>query len=354
MHVISWWRTQFGEPETKRVADAIAREHISQGPVTAEFEARLAEALGVPHVVAASSGSAAMLMALLALDIRPGDEVIVPNRTWIATAHAAAMAGAKVVLVDVLPHLPILDVSQVRSKITARTKAIMPVHLGGRLVDMKALSAIAQEYGLRVIEDAAQALFSGNAGVRSDAGCFSLSVAKLISTGQGGFVATKSKETAERLKLVRTHGVADVIHCTYTRLGFNFRLTDIQASIGLAQLDRAPGRMERMKALYSRYETGLAGLPFVKLIPVDMRAGELPLYVEVLCDDREKVMEHLRLRGIQSRPFYPDLNRAGYLGGDGEFPNARVFGERGLFLPCGPDQPPENVDRVLEALRAFQ
>jgi perosamine synthetase len=358
MRNVSWWRTTFGEPEIQGLTNAINHEHISQGPVTAEFEARIAEALGVPYAVATTSGSMAILIALMALSIRRDDEVIVPNRTWIATAHAVAMLGAKVVLVDVKPDVPIMDLSLVRSKITPRTKAIIPVHLGGRMIEMKELQAIAEEYGLLVIEDASQALFSRNAegfaGTHSDAGCFSLSVAKLISTGQGGFVVTKSKQTYEELKLIRTHGVADVINATYTHLGFNFRFTDLLASVGIAQLARAPGRVERAKAVYAKYEAGLAKLPFLKLIPFDVSGGEVPLYIEVFCDDRKKLIDYLSAQGIQTRPFYPDLDLAGYLGNSGKFPNSRVFGEHGLFLPSGPEQPLENIDYVIDVLSRFR
>ena len=359
MHTISWWRTTFGQPEIERLTAAVLNENISQGSLTAEFEKRIGEALGVPHVVATTSGSMALLVALMAHEIRAGDEVIVPNRTWIATAHACAMLGAKAVLVDVLPGTPIIDVSQVRAKITARTKAIMPVHLGGRFADMPAIHTIARESGLLVIEDAAQALFSksadGFAGTLSDAGCFSLSVAKLISTGQGGFIVTKNEATAERLRLIRTHGVADVINTTYTRLGFNFRFTDIQASFGLAQLGRAATRIEAVSAVYAKYREGLASMPFLKLIPVNVAGGEIPIYVEVLCKERENLIAYLAKEGIQTRPFYPDLDLARYLGNeDGSYPNARVFGEQGVFLPCGPDQPLENVNRVLDVLASYR
>jgi dTDP-4-amino-4,6-dideoxygalactose transaminase len=333
-------------------------EHISQGPVTEEFEARIAEALDVPYVVATTSGSVALLMALMALGIQRGDEVIVPNRTWIATAHAALMLGANVVLVDVEPNLPIMDVAEVESKITSRTKAIIPVHMGGRAVDMDGIERIASLYGLYVIEDASQALLSrhsmGYLGTNSVAGCFSLSVAKLISTGQGGFVITKSEDTYQKLKLIRTHGVRDVINVSYDRLGFNFRFTDVQASIGIAQLGRIGQRVSHLKSVYDRYKEGLKQIPVLELIPVNVEAGELPLYVEVLCDDRERLIQFLAARSIQTRPFYPDLNTASYLNCKGVFPRSACFATRGLFLPCGPTQPLENIDRVIDVLREYK
>lgn len=358
MNNISWWRNAFGAKEIQGLADAVNGEHISQGPITAEFESRLSKELNIPYVVATTSGSMALLMALMALGIKRGDEVIVPNRTWIATAHAPLMLGAKVVLVDVRPDIPVMDTSEVRKKITSRTKAIMPVHLGGRAVDMEAIRKIAKEYGLLVVEDAAQALFSRNKfgylGTQSDAGCFSLSVAKLISTGQGGFVVTGNKETYEKLKMIRTHGVSDVINVSYTRLGFNFRFTDIQAAIGIAQLSRLNEKISRVNAIYDKYASGIGEFTFLKFIPFNVRIGEMPLYIEVLCPQREKIMRFLAKQGIQVRPFYPDLDSAGYFSCVGEFPHARVFGKQGIFLPCGPAQALENIDYVLEAFRKYQ
>ena len=204
MPKVSWWRTSLGEEEIQKLRQSVSEEHISQGPVTEEFETRFAEALNVPYAVATTSGSVAILLALMALGIGRDDEVIMPDRTWIATAHAALFLGAKPVLVDVRPDVPTIDVAQIKSKITDRTKAIIPVHINGRGGDMEEIQTLAIEYGLLVVEDACQALFSKNSagflGTQSDAGCFSLGVGKLISTGQGGVVVTRSRDTYEKLK----------------------------------------------------------------------------------------------------------------------------------------------------------
>lgn len=356
--MISWWRTTFGEETIEKLTQSIKNEHISQGLVTEEFENRIGEALDVPYVVATTSGSIAILMALMALDIKPGDEVMLPNRTWIATAHAPMMLGAKVVLVDVLPDIPIMDVSKIREKITSRTKVIIPVPLNGRAVNMDEIWKIADEYGLYVIEDAAQGLFSKCAGkyigTDSDVGCFSLSVAKLIPTGQGGFVVTKSKEIYEKLKRIRMHGVDDVINCTFHQMGFNFRITDLQSSIGIVQLEHVKERIARIKAVYAKYEQELKQFSFLKLIPVAVDRGEIPIYVEVLCEEREQLIAFLESNGIQVRPFYPDLDSAAHFGAMGDFPNSRIFGKQGLVLPCGPDQSLENVECVIKTLKQYE
>jgi len=355
---ISWWRTSFGDEELRSLKEAIAHEHVGQGPVTRRFEAQLAEMVGVPYALATPSGSMALLLALLALGIGRDDEVIVPNRAWIAVAHAVMMLGARVVLVDVQPDVPVMDVSLIRRKLTARTKAIVPVHLNGRAVDLEAVKALAREYGLLVIEDAAQALFSKNAqgylGTQSDIGCFSLSPAKVISTGQGGVAVTRSHATYEKLQLIRSHGVADLINVSYTQLGFNFKFPDLLAAVGLAQLARVGTRIDQLHAVYAKYATALEALPFLKLIPVNVAAGEVPLYVEVICPERERLIAVLRSHGIQARPFYPDLSEAEYVHARDAFPHSHRFSRQGVFLPCGPDQPLERIDRVVEVLRTYQ
>lgn len=355
---INWWRTNFGEDEIKRITASIMAENISQGSITAEFEQLISQKLGVPYVVATTSGSMALLMALIVAGIKPGDEVIVPNRTWIATAHAPLLLGAKSVLVDVESERPIIDAAQIEKKITSKTKVIMPVHLNGRAADIIAINQIAKEYGLIVIEDAAQAFCSRNStgflGTQSFAGCFSLSVAKIISTGQGGFVVTNEKSVYEKLVSIRTQGVEDVINCKFTQPGFNFRFNDILASIGIVQIGRVNERIKKSKTIYRKYARALAKFSFLKLIPVDVATGEIPIYIEVLCPERANLMRFLQRHGVQTRPFYPDLDAVNYFKAKDYFPNSRRYGSQGLFLPSGPAQALENIDYVICMLDKYK
>jgi dTDP-4-amino-4,6-dideoxygalactose transaminase len=355
--MIPWWRINFGEKESAKISETIKREYISQGPVTAEFEKQVAALINVPYVVATTSGSMAILMALIAAGIKQGDRVIVPNRTWIATAHAVTLLGAKVTFVDVEPGRPVMDVSAVSDKILPDTKAIIPVHMNGRAVQMAELTQLAQSRGLTVIEDAAQGFCSKNKdgflGTQSFAGCFSMAMGKILSTGQGGFVVTNDESTFNKLRMIRTHGVADVINVNYTAMGFNFKFNDILASMGLVGLDAMAGRMERVKAIYKKYESALSAFTFLKLIPVNVEAGELPIYVEVLCPQRDALIKFLADRGIQARPTHPNLNTAAYFNDEGDYSNSQLFSDEELVLPCGPDQLVENIDRVLEALGEY-
>jgi len=335
----------------------MTHEHIGQGPVTERLEAELAAALDVPYAVLATSGSAALLMALLACGVGRDDEVVMPNRTWVATAHAALLIGARVRLVDVRPGVPLIDVAQIEAACSHRTKAIIPVHLNGRGAEMTEINRIAHEWGIMVVEDACQALFSRNAsgylGTQSDIGCFSLGLTKLISTGQGGFAVTRSEEICRKLKLARNHGVVDQFTDRWNQIGFNFKFTDLQASFGIAQLRRAGKRIAHVNRLYERYREAARDLPFLRLIPVLVERGEVPIYAEVLCSERADLSKYLKDRGIQTRQVPPNISDSPYIPSSALYPNSRVFATEGLYLPCGPEQPIENVDRVIDALRTY-
>lgn len=355
---IYWWQTTFGQEEIGRITQSFHNQNISQGKVTEEFERDIGNYLGIKHVIATSSGSTALMLSCMAVGIKPGDEVIVPNRTWIATAHAAHLLGAKIVLCDVEKDRPIIDADQIEKLITQKTRAIIPVHMNGRACDMQKINAIAKKHKLFVIEDAAQAIGSRNKrgllGTQSDVGCFSLSVAKTIATGQGGFAVTNNDDLAYKLKAIRTHGVENVKDPKeWVMPGFNFRFTDILASIGIEQLKKLPGRLELMKGLYRTYCDGLAGLP-IEPIGVDVDGGEIPVYIEYLVPDREQFIAKLEAENIDSRPFYPDLDKAKYFDQGGrDFSNSRRYGLNALYLPSGPSQKPENIERVLKTIRSF-
>lgn len=355
---VPYWRTTFANGESAAVARAINAEHISQGPVVTAFERQLAEYLNVPYVVATTSGSMALLMSLLAAGIGPGDEVIVPNRTWIATGHAPYLLGAVVKLVDVEACRPIIDAKLIEAAITEKTKAIIPVHLGGRAADMRLINQIAKRSKLIVIEDAAQALGSRNGdgflGTQSDMGCFSLSVAKIISTGQGGFVVTKDERTFNKLVSMRTQGVGDVVNAVWDQPGFNFRFTDILASIGLEQLKHLPHRIDQVKKIYQIYRDSLVSFNKIKLIPVNTEGGEIPIYVEAICKNREELSQFLNRHSIQCRPFYPNLNTAKHFKNSENYSNSLKFQNSGIYLPSGPEQSINNIIRVIDLLEQYE
>ncbi len=354
---IPFWRIEIGPEEAAAVADAMARKRFSMGPVVAELEGEIARQLDVPYALCTSSGTSALLMSLAVHGISPGDEVLVPTRTFIATAHAAMLLGAKAVLVDCGRDYPTFDVEDAARKITSRTRAIMPVHLNGRGADMAAVMELAARHRLLVIEDACQGLFSrhplGYHGTIGNAGCFSFSMVKLVATGQGGAVVTRDKSTYERLRRFRDNGVADVISHTYLGLGGNFKYTDVAASIGLVQIRRREKKVAHVNAIYRRYSEALAGLPFVSVLPVAIERGEVALWTEVTSLQREKLMDYLAAHGIQTRKFVPCCHTGPHFAAQGPFPNSERFGREGFNLPCGPDLEMTLVDQAIEVLQKF-
>lgn len=351
--VIPWWSTEFGEAEKRAVANAIDGKHISQGKVTRAFEDALAETLGVPYVVCCTSGTTALTMALLACGIGKGDEVIVPNRTWIATAHAVMMTGARVRLVDVEHGSPLMPLEAHAGHQFTNVISALPVNLNGRLAKIPYRNMPEKrgggEYG-GIIEDSCQAFPNPP---RGDIACYSLSVAKIISTGQGGFCATRDEALYKEMLALRTHDVADAMVpqvLQWRRWGYNFRFTDIQAAIGLAQLAKLKSRIECLQAVHAEYKAG----------GIHVEPTPLPLYNEFLCPDPEPLRAHLREHGIEARPIYPSLHTAPYLMPpnktkyhDYEFPNSAKFAS-GLILPSGPCQSLTDIRRVCEVIRGYR
>ena len=335
--MVNWWSTDFDEADAAAVADAVRSRHLSCGPIVREFEERLAEALGVPFVVCTTSGTTALTLALAVYGVGAGDEVIVPDRTWIATAHAVMATGATVRLADVGAS-GLLDDPHRRAPFT------IPVNLNGS-------NATVPAFGL-VIEDSCQNFPSPPRGTMA---CYSFSSAKLIPTGQGGAVATTSEGAYRDLLALRTHGIANPESGeAWSRFGFNFRYTDPQAAIGLVQLRRLKAKVDRLQEIRAIYGASLP--PWLTLLPTE----GIPLYTEALHPDPASLIAHLAAHGIQARPFYPLLHTAPYLKPphktrymDYEFPNANRFA-KGLTLPSGPAQTNQAIQRTIEVIHAYQ
>ena len=354
---IPWWRTSITDEDIREMVAAVRGEHISMGPVTARLEKALAAALDVPFVIATTSGSVALTLAMMALEIGPGDEIIVPDRTFIATAHAATMLGARAVLADCLPDCPNVDPLEISRKITSRTKAIAIVHLNGMACRTGEIVAMATKHGLPVIEDAAQALFSrsddGYLGTLGSLGCFSFGMTKLVSTGQGGAIVTRDSTLYEKLRAMRNHGVRDTVSHEYLMPGNNFKFTDIQAAIGLGQVARAADKIERCNTIYRTYRSGLKGLNGLSLLEVQVDYGECALWVEIVSSRRDELSAYLAGRGIQTRKFLPSLHTAPHLACSGDFPNSTQFERIGMIVPSGPAQPVENINRTIDVIREW-
>jgi perosamine synthetase len=292
-----------GTEELELVASALASGQLAQGERVREFEERFAEFVGAPHAIATSSGTTAIHLALLALDIGPGDEVITVAFTFIASASPILHVGARPVFVDVEPTTYTMDPALLEAAITPRTRAIMPVSLYGHPANMPEILEIAERHGIPVIEDACQAHGALLAGRRCGSwglGVFSFYPTKNMTSGEGGMVTTSDAKLAEMVRLLRQHGMSVRYH--HDLLGYNFRMTDIHASIGLAQLTKLPAANERRRAIASRYTRELVGV-----LPPYERPDAQPVYHQytVRVRQRDAFMERLEARGVGSAVYYP-------------------------------------------------
>ncbi|MBF0176628.1 MAG: DegT/DnrJ/EryC1/StrS family aminotransferase [Magnetococcales bacterium] len=357
---IRGWQIEVGTPEIDRISAGIQARQISQGPLTEQLEEALAARLGVAHVVCTTSGTSALMMSYLALGVGPGSEVIIPDRTWVATANAALLLGAKVRLVDVEPSRPVMDPDRLLAAITPRTRAIIPVHLNGHAASMEAILAVAEQHGIPVVEDACQAFLSRHhgrpLGTAGRMGCFSMGLAKLLTTGQGGFIACHDTADRDTLRRIRNQGLSgSSLDENITMLGGNFKFTDIQAAVGLAQMDRLDARIVRQRTIQEHYLAGLQHLPQLQTIPVNLATGEIPLRAEYLVDERAAFVQHMRLRGIEVNPHPVSLHQFPHLMAESQdFPHSLRYSGRVVTLPSGPDQPLENVAQTIDAIHSLR
>jgi perosamine synthetase len=335
--------------ELKYVTECITTNWISsQGSFVRRFETEFAARLGVPHALAVSNGTVALHLALKAFDIGPGDEVIVPDLTFAATINSVLHAGAIPVIVDVDPVTWNIDPDAIAAVITPRTRAIMPVHLYGQPADMDAIMALADKHDLIVIEDAAEAvgaLYKGRpCGSIGHAGTFSFFSNKVITTGEGGMVVFRDDQAAERGKRLRDHGMNPAKRYWHDEVGFNYRLTNLQAAIGCAQLEQFDGFLARKLAIAKAYRARLGPIDGLRL-PAEI-AGSRNSYwmVSIIAEleraglDRDAFMARLSKTGIETRPlFYPLHEMPPYraYAGNRAFPHATELSRRGLSLPSG-------------------
>jgi dTDP-4-amino-4,6-dideoxygalactose transaminase len=326
-----------------------------------DFEAHLAAFVGTAHAVGTSNCTDALHLSLRAAGIRPGDEVITVSHTFVATAAAIHHAGGTPVLIDIRDDHN-MDVDQIEQAITPRTKAILPVHLNGRVCEMDRLMAIAAAHGLLVVEDAAQALggsFKGTgAGAFGVAGCFSFYPAKLLGAyGDAGAVVTNSAEHAEQIRLLRDHGRMPDGDCA--GWSFNCRLDNLHAAILDLKLRRLPAAIQRRRALARLYQEGLADLPELLLPPPPVDDG--PYYdvfqnYEIEVENRDALREHLTANGVETLVSwggrgvhqFPRLGLTGY-----RLPRTERMFERVLMVPMHPELTDEEVGYVCETIRGF-
>lgn len=358
---ISWWSPEMTGSELGLVKGVLDSNFLNDGDVTEEFACAIAKLIGAKFAVGVTSGTAAIYLALAALEIRDGDEVIVPDMTFIATANAVSMTGATPVLVDVDPGTLNISVAAIDAAITLKTKAVVPVHVSGRAADMAAILSICANRGVSVIEDAAEALCSAHKdrylGTFGRAGCFSFSPNKVITTGQGGIVVTEDEVIFHRLRElkdqgrpVRGTGGADA----HDSIGFNFKLTNLQAAVGLGQLAKLSGRLERIRETYRIYRSELAEVKGIRVLPFKIDKGEQPQWIDALAERRDELDTFLAKNGAGCRRFwFPLHTQKPYRRDDADFPNSTRLGKQAIWLPSAFQMTDSDVKTVCHLIKRF-
>jgi perosamine synthetase len=348
--------------EKKYLQDCLETGWISgSGKYVDAFEDGFAAFCGASHAVAIVNGTAALHVALLALGIGPGDEVIVPDLTYIASANAVTYCGARPVFADVDPATWTMDPLDVARKVSPRTRAIMPVHLYGHPVDMDCILDLAQAHNLYVIEDAAEAHgaeYKGRrVGALGDIGVFSFYGNKIITTGEGGMIVTNNRDLADRSRLLKGQGMDPEHRYWFPIIGYNYRMTNMQAAIGLAQLERIEWFIERRREVARWYDAALKPLPVLKPVESDWAKNSYWLYSICVNEkiDRDLLISHLLERGIETRPFfYPMHVMPPYRDAVPEdFPVASGLAAQGLSLPSSASLTKEDVTYITRALQEY-
>jgi len=347
--MINWWNTFFGKEEIDSICEAITNKNISQGKVTAQLESLFAQKMGSKYAVTSPNGTTAILLALHAIGVRGGDEVITPVFTAMGTANGVFGLGAKPIFVDTNEFDSSMSISDIESKINGNTKAILVMHPNGLNCDIKALQSISERYTIPIVEDAAQAMFSRyqsrSLGTFFSIGTFSFSVAKIMSSGQGGISITDDPSLYEKMTKMKIQDRDD-----YDTPSFNMKFTDIQAAMLLPQLLNIDTRIAKVTHVYNKYKEALGSIDGVIMEPINLESGNIPLWALAQFEDRESLLEFLVSQGINPVKYPKPLNRAKWFKSSGEFPNAERISKKGLRLPCGPSVSMQDVDTTIEAI----
>ncbi len=369
---IPYFRHDLGKPELDRLAQVLQGDILTTGAEVAEFETRFAAYLGQRHAFGVTSCTGALHLALLALDIGPGDEVITTPMSFVATATAILEAGATPVFVDVEGDTGNLDAARVDAAVTSKTRAIMPVHLYGLMCDMRALKAIAEKHRLHLIEDAAHCIEGVRDGVRpgdlSDAACFSFYATKNLTCGEGGAITVNDAKLAEQLKLLRLHGMTRMghesaregyRHWDMVLMGWKYNMSNVEAALLLPQFQRMEAKLAHRHTLAARYEQAFAGMEGIKLPQARPDSVHARHVYTVWCEGcaRDDLIAHLHAEGIGAVVNYRPIHlmsyfveRYGYR--PGSFPIAESIGDSTVSLPLYPGMPLEHVDVVAEAVQS--
>ncbi len=354
------YRPLLGELEKKYVNECLDSTWISsKGSFIESFEKKFAEYIGVEYSTSVCNGTVALHLALLAMGIMPGDEVIVPTLTYVASANTIVQAGGKPIFVDSLSSTWQMDPKDIERKLTPRTKAIMAVHLYGHPCDMKPILDICRKHNLLLIEDCAEAIGTYYEGIHvggfGDIATFSFFGNKTITTGEGGMVVSKHENFLKRAYRLKTQGVSLEKHYWHDIIAYNYRMTNICAAIGVAQLGKVEEILAKKRKIAQWYEKQLSGLP----LTTDREIGNVKhsfWMCSILLENGEQrtpLRDYLMECGIETRPFFYPVHQMPMYNSDDSLPTAESLSKRGINLPSYPSLSEEDVSEITQSIRSF-
>ncbi|MFB6201235.1 MAG: DegT/DnrJ/EryC1/StrS family aminotransferase [Halorhabdus sp.] len=358
---ISQVKPYLGRAEIENLRRTIEDRWITEGSFCEEFRERILERTGAEYAVLTLNGTVSLFQGLLALGIDDGDEVIVPDFTFYSSASSVVFTGAEPIFVDVDPETFQLNPADVAKRVTDRTAAIMPVHMYGQAGEMDAIRDLAEEHDLAIIEDAAQGFGAyygdDHLGTLGDVGIISFYADKSLTTGEGGVVLTDDEEIYERLVQLKNFGRTETGTFVHPTLGLNFRFTDLQAAVGVAQLDKFDTIRARRQQNLEWYRDILDGVPEIRLMRTNPDSSIVPFRAPVLVDERADLKACLEENGIETRRFFFPLHRQpafDFLDYDQDaFPVSNELYERGLCLPVYPELERQEVSYIGSTIRDF-
>lgn len=349
-----------GSEEARAVTEYMSKGRwLTEFEETERLEERIADVTDSEYALVVSNGTVSLMIALMALGVEDGDEVLVPDYTFVASAYAVSMLGADPVLVDVDPETLCMDPAEAEAAITDQTEVLMHVSMNGRSGPMDEFVELTEEYDLRLLEDAAQALGSTHDGRQlgtfGDVGSYSFSYSKIVTTGQGGALVTDDADLYDEMSRIKDFGRPQAGVDEHTRLGFNAKFTDLQAVVGLEQLQKLDARVRRKGEIYDRYFDHLADVTGVEFVSTDT-SETAPYGIDVLLepDVRRDLQAFLDEEGIGTRTFYPPVHtQEPYAETSAECPNSAAISSRGLWLPSSVALSDGQVDEISETIVRF-
>ncbi len=359
--IINWWKPSISIKNFENIKDIAKRGWPNQGKYSNSLENKIKKLLRVKHCITCTSGTSAIYLAIKALKLKKNSEILLPNISYAAAGNAIISSGHKVKLVDVEKNLPVINLEDLKKKISSRTKAIIVVHISGRSNNFNEIFNLCKKKGIRIIEDAAEALFSKlnkkYLGTIGDIGCYSLSPNKIITSGQGGLIVTNNRRYFNYIsrfkdqgRNINTTGGSD----THYHLGFNFKYTDLQAILTLSQIKEIGQRNKKLVENYKLYKKFLINNKKFFILPFEIKKGNVPLWIDCYCENRNKLIDFLGKFKIPVRKFWYPLNsQKEFKENNNKAPNSASLGKKLIWLPSGFNLKKKEILYICNKIKLF-